>query len=86
MLNSDINWEYAGIYFDVKSGRTMRRTGLQTLLGKCESGKVDLVKMKSISRFSRNTLDILNTIRYLTSIGIDTLLKKHLLTVILRLL
>ena len=77
MLNSNINWEYAGIYFDVKSGRSMRRTGLQTLLDKCEAGKVDLVIMKSISRFSRNTLDILNTIRYLTSIGVDVFFEKE---------
>ena len=64
-------WKYAGVFYDVKSARDVERPGLQKLLKKCEQGKVDMIITKSISRFSRNTIDSLTMIRNLTRKDID---------------
>ena len=64
-------WQFAGVYYDVKSGRDVERPGLQKLLTKCDQGKVDMIITKSLSRFSRNVLDSLEMIRHLTSNSVD---------------
>ena len=58
------DYVFAGIYADHgKSGTTMKkRDGLQALLKKVYAGHIDLVLVKSLSRFARNTLDALNII------------------------
>ena len=63
--NSD--WEYVVTYIDIKSGRTISsRPGFQSLLADCETGKIiDMIYTKSISRFGRNCVDFLVTLRRL---------------------
>ena len=64
------DWEFAGIYCDVVSGtKKEKRPELQRLLKDCESGRVQLVLTKSISRFARNTTDLLMMVRSLTACG-----------------
>lgn len=64
------DWEFAGIYCDIVSGtKKEKRPELQRLLKDCEAGKVQLVLTKSISRFARNTTDLLEMIRRLTALG-----------------
>lgn len=48
-----------------------KRTAFQRLIDDCTAGKIDIVLVKSISRFGRNTIDVLNTIRYLKELGIE---------------
>ena len=62
MILSNPNWNMAGIYADDGiSGTDMRkRDEFNRLLQDCEAGKIDLVLTKSISRFARNTADMLN--------------------------
>lgn len=72
LIQKTPNWEFAGIFSDEGiSGRTTEREGFQKLLDACEKGKVDIVLTKSISRFARNTVDLLDTIRYLKHIGVE---------------
>lgn len=61
------DWQYAGIYYDKGvTGTSMdRRKGFCQLLEAAMEGKIDLILVKSISRFARNTIDCLNTIRAL---------------------
>ncbi len=65
-------WEYAGIYEDFGiSGAAVRgRDGFGRLLEDCEAGRIDLVLTKSISRFARNTVDLLSTVRRLRELGV----------------
>ena len=64
-------WEFAGIYSDeAKTGTKEDRVGFQNLLQACRDGKVDLVITKSISRFARNTITVLESIRELKDLGI----------------
>jgi DNA invertase Pin-like site-specific DNA recombinase len=60
-------WEYAGVYADagISGTATRNRSEFQRLLADCEKGLVDIILTKSISRFARNTVDLLKTIRHL---------------------
>ena len=42
-----------------------------------EGGKIDLILCKSISRFARNTVDLLNTVRHLKEIGVEVRFEKE---------
>lgn len=65
-------WDYVGVYADeALSGTKDRRSEFQRLLEDCKAGKIDLIITKSISRFARNTLTTLRTIRELRHICVD---------------
>ncbi|MDR0811072.1 MAG: recombinase family protein, partial [Paludibacter sp.] len=65
-------WEYAGVYADLgETGTTDNRKEWERMLADCESGKIDIILTKSVSRFARNTLDLLETVRHLKSRGIE---------------
>lgn len=65
------NWDYVGVYTDeAYTGTKDNREGLQRLLADCRSGKVKQIITKSISRFARNTVDLLNIVRELRAIGV----------------
>ena len=49
------------------------------LLQDCRSKKLDLVITKSISRFSRDTVELLNAIRELRELGIDVLFDNEMI-------
>jgi DNA invertase Pin-like site-specific DNA recombinase len=66
------NWQYRGVYADeAATGTKDSRAEFQRLLSDCRAGKIDLVITKSISRFARNTVTLLNTVRELKSLGVD---------------
>lgn len=65
-------WEYAGVYADEAiTGTKDKRDGFQKLLTECRKGNVDMVITKSISRFARNTVTLLETVRELKELGVD---------------
>ncbi|MFH5881200.1 recombinase family protein [Liberiplasma polymorphum] len=70
---------FAGIYYDHgKSGTSMiKRDGLQALLKKAYAGHVDLILVKSLSRFARNTIDALNVIRETRKQGVEFFFEKE---------
>ena len=72
LIQSNPEWEYAGVYADegVTGTSLTKRDKFRELLADCEEGKIDLILTKSISRFARNTVDLLNTIRHLKDLGI----------------
>lgn len=61
------DWEYAGLYYDEGvSGTSMaKRDGLLRMLDDCDKGLIDYIIVKSISSFSRNTVDSIETVRRL---------------------
>lgn len=73
------NVELVGIYADEGlSGTSLKnRTELQRLIQDCEHGKVDRVITKSVSRFARNTHDLLQTVRLLKSLGVTVLFEEQ---------
>lgn len=71
-IQANPSWEYAGVYADVGiSGTgTRHRTEFRRLIAACEKGLVDIILTKSISRFARNTVDLLKTVRKLRELNI----------------
>ncbi len=72
------DWELVAIYSDDGiSGTTINRPEFQRMLQDCRDGKIDLVITKSITRFARNTVILLETIRELKRLGIDVYFEKE---------
>ena len=78
-IQSKDEWEFAGLYADeAVSGTTAdKRNDLQRLLADCRAGKIDRILVKSISRFARNTLDCIQTVRELKQLGIAVEFEKE---------
>jgi site-specific DNA recombinase len=65
-------WIYAGVYADeALTGTKDNRPEFKRLIEDCRSGEINLVLTKSISRFARNTVDLLETVRELKLLGVD---------------
>ena len=70
-IQQNPEWEYAGVFADFGlTGTKETRPEFQRMLKECREGKIDLILVKSISRFARNTLALLNTVRELKGLGI----------------
>jgi site-specific DNA recombinase len=71
-------WEYIGVYADeAMTGTNDSRTEFQRMLTECRDDKIDMVITKSISRFARNTLTMLEVVRELKSLNIDVFFEKE---------
>lgn len=72
-IHEKAEWELAGIYKDngISGTDIKRREGFIRLISDCEAGKIDLILVKSVSRFARNTLDLLRIVRYLKQLGVS---------------
>ena len=65
-------WEFAGIYWDEKSGtQTACRPGFQRLIQDALKGKVDYILVKSISRWARNMVDAAHYLQLLQGNGVE---------------
>ena len=73
LIQKNPSWEYAGVYADegITGTSTTHRTEFKRLIADCNAGKIDLVLVKSISRFARDTVDCLHTVRKLKEKGIS---------------
>ncbi len=65
-------WRLVAIYYDRASGtRVSKRPEYQHLLKDCAKGKIDLILVKSVSRFGRDALEVIRRARKLKEMGID---------------
>lgn len=72
-------WRLAGIYADqgISGTQKIHRTGFQRMMRHCNEGKIDRIICKSISRFARNTMDLLDSVRELKELGISVIFEKE---------
>lgn len=72
-------WVLAGIYADKGlSGTSVNhRTEFQRMIADAKAGKINYILVKSISRFSRNTVDLLQYVRDLKKIGVFVYFEKE---------
>lgn len=83
LIQNNPEWEYAGVYADyaVSGGGTEARAEFNRMLEDCEKGLIQVILTKSIQRFARNTVDLLQTVRHLRELGIEIRFEKeHLST------
>ena len=73
------NWSMAGIFADegITGTSARKRPEFLKLIHQCRQKKIDLVLVKSISRFARNTVDCLHYIRALRQLGIAVAFEKE---------
>lgn len=78
-IQSKPEYEFAGIYADEGiSGTSIRkREDFKRMIEDCKNGKIDLIIVKSISRFARNTQDCLNYSRMLKQMGVGVIFEKE---------
>ena len=78
-INGNENWVLAGIYADDgKSGtNTKKRADFNAMIEDALNGKIDMIITKSVSRFARNTVDSLQTIRKLKEKNVAVFFEKE---------
>lgn len=72
--------DFVGIYTDegISAVNTKKRDGFNQMVADALAGKIDLIVTKSVSRFARNTVDSLSTVRRLKEKGVEVFLKKKI--------
>jgi len=71
-------WVYAGVYADAdETGTRDNRPEFQRMLTDCRAGLIDIVITKSVSRFARNTVALLETVRELNDLCIDVFFEEQ---------
>ena len=78
-IKSNPEWEFAGVYTDegISGTNTKKREGFNRMISDAMDGKIDLILTKSISRFARNTVDTLTTIRKLKEKKVEVYFEKE---------
>ncbi len=78
-IQSKPEWEFVGLYSDegISGLNTKKRDGFRLMIEDALKGKIDLILTKSISRFARNTVDSLVTIRQLKEKGVEVYFEKE---------
>ena len=78
-ITKNANWEFIGMYSDegVTGTSTAKREGFNNMVSDALDGKIDLIITKSVSRFARNTVDSLETMRKLKAAGVEIYFEKE---------
>ena len=78
-INSHADWEFVKVYTDegISGLCTKRREGFNKMIRDAMAGQIDLIVTKSVSRFARNTVDSLVTIRKLKEKGVEVYFEKE---------
>ena len=78
-IKQNPEWEFVKVYTDegISGTNTKKRTGFNEMIADATSGKIDLIVTKSVSRFARNTVDSLVTIRKLKEKGVEVYFEKE---------
>lgn len=79
LIQNNSDWEFAGIYVDEGiTGTSIKyRKDFQRLIADCKQGKIELLLVKSISRFARDTVDTLEVTRMLKELGVDVYFERE---------
>ena len=78
-IKSNDEWTYVDVYADegISATSTKRREGFNRMVKDALDGKIDLIVTKSVSRFARNTVDTLTTVRQLKEKGVEVYFEKE---------
>ncbi|WP_312460172.1 recombinase family protein [Proteiniclasticum sp.] len=78
-IRGKINWRFVGIYFDQggTGADSIKRRGFQRLIRHAEEGKIDLILTKNVSRFARNSTELISIVEKLRQIGVGIYFEKE---------
>ena len=78
-IKSKPEWEFVDIYSDegITGTNLKKRSGFNRMIEDAMNGKIDLILTKSISRFSRNTVDSLSITRQLKAKSVEVYFEKE---------
>ncbi|MCX7904995.1 MAG: recombinase family protein, partial [Caloramator sp.] len=78
-IQSNTAWKFVEVYTDegISATSTKKRDGFNRMIADALNGKIDLIITKSVSRFARNTVDTLTTVRQLKEKGVEVYFEKE---------
>ena len=78
-IQTHSDWQFVKVYADegISGLGTKKRDGFNEMISDALAGKIDLIITKSVSRFARNTVDGLVTIRKLKEKGVEVFFEKE---------
>ena len=78
-IQENPKWEFVGLYSDegISGTSLKKRDGFNKMIHDALSGIIDLILVKSISRFARNTVDCIKTKRELEAAGVEVFFEKE---------
>lgn len=79
LIQCNPDWEFVNVYTDegISGLNTKKRDGFNEMIADALAGKIDLIITKSVSRFARNTVDSLSTIRKLKAHNVECYFEKE---------
>ena len=79
LINSNPEWIFVEVYADegISGTSTRKREGFNRMVEDALAGRIDLIMTKSVSRFARNTVDSLTTVRKLKEKGVEVFFEKE---------
>lgn len=78
-IQANSEWDFVEVYADegISATSTKKRDGFNRMIQDALDGKVDMIITKSVSRFARNTVDTLTTVRNLKEKGVEVFFEKE---------
>ena len=78
-INSNPEWQMVGIFADkgITGTSVLKRDEFNKMIKLCKDKKIDMILVKSISRFARNTVDCLHYTRMLKALGVDVFFEEQ---------
>lgn len=78
MIQANPKWEYAGVYADkgISGTQAKKRPEFMRMVRDAKNGMIDLIYVKSISRFARNTMDATKYVHELKAIGVEVVFER----------
>ena len=78
-IQENPEWTFVKVFTDegISATNMKKRDGFNTMIAEAVAGEIDLIVTKSVSRFARNTVDTLTTVRKLKDRGIEVFFEKE---------
>lgn len=79
LIQKNPDWQYAGVFADdgISDTGIAKRDEFKRMIKAADNGEIDIILTKSIQRFARNTVDLLETVRHLKNIGVEVRFEKE---------
>lgn len=79
IISNNKSWQFVRVFFDdgISGTSIKKRAGFNEMIDAAKSGNIDIILTKSVTRFARNTVDLLETVRLLKSINVEIRFEKE---------